>query len=1145
MTTTELLAHLRQLNLRLRVEEDNLVLSGPKGTLTETLRAELAERKMEILALLENASKIAPHEPELQRVSRTDRLPLSFSQQRLWFLDQYEPDRSFYNIPYGLRLVGPLNLSALEQTLHEIVRRHEVLRTAFPDVDGEPFQMISPPTRPSLAVIDLRLHAGGEREDEARRLAGEEARRPFDLINGPVFRTNLIRLDEEDHILLLTAHHIVADGWSMGSLLRELAVLYRAFSQSQPSPLPELAIQFVDYTVWQREWLNGAELERQLSYWKKQLAQFPKRLDLPTDRGRPAVQSYRGARQTFELSHSLAETLKTFSRKEGATLFMILLAAFQTLLYRLSGQDDIVVGCPIANRRKVEVEGLIGFFANTLVLRTDFSGNPSFREMLQRVRRVALDAYEHQDLPFERLVEELNPERSLSHSPLFQAMFVLHNTPEYQVDLPGLTCQQFRLETDTTKFDMTMSLSEQPQGIKGSLEYSTDLFEAETIVRMSGYFRTLLEGIAAAPDRPISDLPLLTDSEIHELLVGWNTTDRDYPRGRCIHELFEKQVDLTPDAVAVIFENTQLTFRELNLRANQLARYLSKLGVGPESLVGVCMERSLEMIIGIMGILKAGAAYLPQDPRFPSERLTLMWNDARVAVLLSQERLAKNIPPFSGTAVYLDRDWEQISSENDTNLESGAVAENLAYVIYTSGSTGTPKGVQVAHHSVVNVLTHVKEAFALTGRDGLPLLANICFDISVMELFLPLITGAKLIVASSQTAVDGTRIGQLMSNQRTTIMHATPATWRLLLQAGWRGRRNITILCGGEALPTDLADELAGNGSKLWNLYGPTETTIYSTAAAYRSELGTGTYSIGRPISNTRIYILDDHLQPVPVGVPGHLYIGGMGLARGYVNRPEITAESFIPDMFSGEAGARMYRTGDLARYLPDGNLDYLGRKDYQIKLRGFRIELGEIEVTLREHSEVLHAVVLAREDVAGDKQLVAYVVLKQAGGATGSQLRAFVKEKLPEYMLPSAFVFLESFPLTSNGKIDRKRLPAPEQDGRPQTICRETAPRTPMEELLSKIWEEVLKLDSVSIYDNFFDLGGHSLKAAQVMSRVRDAVRLHLPVRIIFEAPTVAELALRIEENTSNGWNFEELARNLDEVEAMPEDEVGRRRAK
>lgn len=1141
MTTAEILSHLNQLDVTLRSDNGQLILKAPKGVVTPALRAELTERKAEILALLNNGGAVGPKEPSLQPVSRNGKLPLSFSQQRLWFLDQYEPGKPFYNIPFGLRFSGPLNITALEQSLDEIIRRHELLRTVFSVADGEPVQIITPPVSGSLALVDLRDRSENEREDEARGLAAGEAQRSFDLREGPLCRSTLIRLAEEDHLLVLVMHHIVSDGWSMGVLHRELSSLYRAFSQSQPSPLAELPIQYADYAVWQREWFKGPELERQLSYWKKQLEGAPGVLCLAADHPRPAVQSYRGARRSMELSQDLTVGLKALSRKEGVTLFMTLLAAFQTLLYRYTGQEDVLVGSPIANRTRTEIERLIGFFVNTLVLRTDLSGNASFRELLHRVRNVALEAYEHQDLPFEKLVEELNPQRSLSHAPLFQVMFVMQNAPAAHRDLPGLTSNQVKLDNGTTKFDLSVAMIEQSDGIKGSLEYSTDLFDEATIIRLSRHFRTLLESIVADPEQSVSDLPILTEPEQHELLIGWNDTNRDYPRDKCIHRWVEEQVEKTPDAIAVLFEETKLTYGELNQRANHLAHYLIGLGVGPEIRVGICVERSLELIIGILGILKAGGAYVPLDPCFPKERMAFICEDTRIPVLLSQERLIETLPPFTGELVCLDRDWERISRESNDNPESGAIAENLAYIIYTSGSTGRPKGVQVPHCRVINFLTHVKESLGMTEQDAMPLVANICFDISVMELFLPLVSGARLVVASTHVALDGDRLEQMLSGYRITILHATPATWRVLLQAGWSGLDGLTILSGGEALQSDLAAQLRTKGHALWNLYGPTETAIYSSAAAYRPSSDDPAVSIGRPIANTQIYILDNRLRPLPVGVAGQLCIGGEGLSRGYLNRADLTAESFVPNPFGSEPGARLYKTGDLARYLPDGNIEVLGRIDHQIKLRGFRIEPGEIESVLSEHPGICQSVVLAREDIPGDKRLVAYVVTRGSPAATANQLRAYLKEKLPEYMVPSAFVFLDDMPLTPNGKLDRNALPTPDQS------CRGfehgfAAPGTPVEEMIAGIWAEVLKLEEIGIHDNFFDLGGHSLKATQVMSRVREALQVDLPVRVLFEGPTVAELAARVEPSLPQARELDELARSLAEVESLSDEDLERR---
>jgi amino acid adenylation domain-containing protein len=1086
-----------QVELPLRVLFDHLTV------------AELAQRIEEV-----RSEEPRIPAPPMVPVSRNRGLPLSFSQQRLWFFDQYEPNSSAYNIPSALRLRGVLNVSALEQSLNEIVKRHESLRTQFVVLEGDPVQVISLSLDHALRVIDLREIPSADREERGRCICEEEARRPFDLSRGPLLRSVLIQMGEDDHILLLTMHHIVSDGWSLEVLYGELSVFYQAYSRSQALPLSPLAIQYADFAVWQKEWLVGEVLERQVSYWRNQLAGIPEVLNLPTDRPRPQVQSYRGARQSLELSQELSHGLKALSRSEGVTLFMTLLAAFQTLLYRYTSQEDIVVGSAIANRNCSEIEGLIGFFVNTLVLRTTFRNNPTFRELLGQVKETALQAYAHQDLPFEKLVEELKPTRNLSYSPLVQVMFILHNTPSHVCELEDLTLSQIELDNKTAKLDLSLALTEYSDGIRGFLEYNTDLFDAATIDLLAGHFRTLLEGLVADPCRSIVDLPILTQAERHQLLVQWDDTTRDYPRDKCLHQMFEEQVETSRDAVAVIFEEQQLTYKELNQRANRVAHDLQKRGVTVETMVGIFAERSLEMIVGMLGILKVGGAYVPLDPYYPKERLAFMLEDTHAPVLLTQKRLVESLPAFDGQIVCLD-DVGGTANDSTSNIESGATADNLAYVIYTSGSTGKPKAVQVLHHAVVNLLSHMRAALDLTDQDHLLSLANICFDMSVPELFLPLCMGGRVIVASADNGVDGGQIGELIAGSGTTVMQATPATWDLLLQAGWKGAAHLKLISGGEALQSELAEQLVARASSAWNLYGPTETTVWSSAAKLHVEAGEANICVGRPIANTQIYILDDQLEPVPIGVPGHLHIGGAGVARGYLNRPDLTAEKFIPDPFTREPGARLYRTGDLARYLSSGNIDLLGRLDHQVKIRGFRIELGEVESVLGQHPAVRGTVVVARGDTPGDKNLVAYIVPKQRPAPTSSDLRNFAKQKLPEWMVPSAFVVLDALPLTSNRKVDRSALPAPDQS-RPELEQCFIAPRTPVEEIMAEIWVEVLKLNTIGIHDNFFDLGGHSLLATQVISRARRQFQVELPLRVLFEHPTVMELAQRVEEARS-----------------------------
>jgi len=1059
--------------------------------------------------------------------------PLSFAQQRLWFLDQYEPNSSIYNISYGLRLAGRLNVAALEQTLREIVRRHEALRTTFSMVGGEPVQIIAPSLNHSLLIVDLRDRYENEREDEARRLASEEARRAFDLIRGPLFRTTLIRLGEDDHVLLLTMHHIVSDGWSMGVFYRELSVLYQTFTKGQPSPLLELAIQYADYAVWQREWLKGDVLESQLSYWKKQLEGVPGVLNLPTDRPRPAVQSFRGAQRSIELSKELTERLKALGRKKGVTLYMTLLAAFQALLHRYTGQKDIVVGSPIANRNRTEQEGLIGFFVNTLVLRTNFSGNPTFCELLYRVREMALEAYAHQDLPLEKLVEELRPDRDLSRSPLFQAMFVFQNAPSTTLRIEGLNVSPVRIGVETAKFDLTFSLHEEIEKLKGSLQYNTDLFDEATIMRMLGHFQTLLEGIVLHPEQRISDLPILTEAERCQLLVEWNETKRDYTKEKYLHQLFEEQVKRTPEAVAVVFEDQQLTYRELNHKANQVAHYLQKQGVGPDDLVGICMERSVEMVIGLLGILKAGGAYVPLDPAYPNDRIAYILNDTQASILLTEKRLLEDFglksieisadqigcgdSRFSVleshlTAICLDRDWQEISRESRENLQNQATPSNLAYVIYTSGSTGLPKGVMIEHRNAVAFLSWAHSVFTQEELAGVIASTSICFDLSIFELFAPLTCGGRVLLLENALA-----LSDLDPALEPTLINTVPSVMIELLRLRDFPASICTVNLAGEPLRTSLVQEIYERTSarQVYDLYGPSETTTYST---YTHRTADGVQTIGRPIGNTQVYILDPHLNPVPIGVVGELHIGGNGLARGYFSRPELTKQKFIANPFSADATSRLYKTGDLARYLPDGNIEFLGRIDNQIKLRGYRIELGEIEAVLGQHPAVREAVVLAREDSPEDpaasprtdKRLVAYVVAPPDTSTT--ELRSFLKQKLPEFMVPAAFVCLDSLPLTPSGKVDRRALPAPDQS-RPESGRSYTAPRTAVEELIAGIWAEVLKVNQVGIHDNFFELGGHSLLATRVISRVGATCQVEIPLRFLFEAPTVAGLAERIEQ--------------------------------
>ncbi|MFE1744007.1 amino acid adenylation domain-containing protein [Coleofasciculus sp. H7-2] len=1083
-------------------------------------------------------------------------LPLSFHQQRLWIIHQLEPDSPIYNIPIAIELTGLLNVKALEQSLNQIRQRHEVLQTRFIAVGGQPVQEKFSGLTLNLPVIDLRNLPESKQQQLLEDAKKEEAQRPFDLSQEPLLRVKLLQLSETEHLMLFAMHHIVSDGWSRGVIIQELAALYEAICQGKPSPLPELPIQYADFAAWQRQWLVGEILETQLNYWKQQLTGASPILELPTNRPRPTVNTFRGARQFFTISQPLALSLRALSQQSESTLFMTLLAAFKTLLYRYTGQQDISIGTPMTNRSQRETEPLIGFFVNTLVLRTLLSENMSFQELLARVREVALQAYAHQDLPFEKLVEELQPSRDRSYTPLFQVMFALHTAPKTALQLPGLSLSLVEVETGTAKFDLTLEITDTEQGLTGSLEYNTDLFDAATITRMLGHFQTLLEGIVANPDRRLSDLPLLTAAERYQLLVEWNQTQTDYPADSCFHQLFEQQVEKTPDAIALsarfaialTFEDQYLTYKQLNERANQLAHYLQKKGISTESLVGICVERSLEMMVGLIGILKAGGAYVPLDPSYPQERLSFMLSDAQMPVLLTQQHLIEKLPHHTAKVICLDADWDCISQENVESPSSEVNADNLAYVIYTSGSTGKPKGTLIPHRGLVNYLSWCSQAYAVETGKGAPVHSSLSFDMTITGLFSPLLVGNRVILLPEQ-GIEALGIA-LRQGGDFSLVKITPAQLDLLrhqLTPEEVAGRTKAFIIGGENL---LAQSIAfwqkfAPETVLVNEYGPTETVV--GCCIYQVPLGkheSGSIPIGRPIANTQLYILDRNLQPVPIGVIGELHIGGAGVARGYLNRPELTAQKFIPNPFKnltpqppslqgkgencfslvvvegencsplvvGEGlgeRSRLYKTGDLARYQADGTIEYLGRCDRQVKLRGFRIELEEIESVLAQHPQIRDVVVLIREDEPGPK-LVAYVVPKSAAVPTVSELRSYLQQQLPEYSIPSAFVTLEFLPLTPNGKIDRQKLPSP-GIARPNLDDAFVAPRTPAEQVLAEIWREVLKLEQVGIHDNFFALGGDSIRSIQVRSLVQNR-GLNFSLQQLFQYQTISELAPYLE---------------------------------
>ncbi|HEV3051065.1 MAG TPA: amino acid adenylation domain-containing protein, partial [Longimicrobium sp.] len=982
------------------------------------------------------------------------------------------------------------------------------LRTVFAEVDGSPVQVIAPFGGFALPVEDLAELSEAEREEAVRRRAGEEAQRAFDLSAGPLFRAALLRLGAEDHALLLTVHHIVSDGWSMGVLYRELSALYEAYREGRSSPLPELAVQYADYAAWQREQLQGEVLDRQLAYWKQRLAGAPELLELPTDHSRPAVQTFRGAQERMELPLELLERLQALGRSEGATLYMTLLAAFQVLLGKYSGSDDIVVGSPIAGRTRKEIEDTIGFFVNTLVLRTDLGGDPSFREVLRRAREVTLGAYEHQDVPFEKLVAELQPERSLSHTPLFQVMFAQQNAVERGVALPGLEASEVGADLTSAKFDLFLTARATAQGLRLGLNYSTDLFERGTIERMLGHLARVLEQAAADADVRLSDLELLGPAERALVLEEWSRPQAEYPADRCIHELFEVHAARTPDGVAVTCAGDSLTYRELNERANQLAHYLRRRGVGPEVRVGICVERSLEMVVSILAVLKAGGAYVPLDPAYPVERLAFTLSDAGVPVVLAQEKVRATLTVPEGVElISLDAARAEIAAESAENPASGAGPHSLAYVIYTSGSTGAPKGALIEHRNVARLFSATDAWFGFGPDDVWTLFHSYAFDFSVWELWGALLYGGRVVVVPQLVSRDPEAFHALVQREGVTVLNQTPSAFRQFIQAdGERGGELAlrNVIFGGEALePASLREWVERRGAdtpRLVNMYGITETTVHVTYRLLSREdvFGGSGSPIGRAIPDLRLYVLDPAQRPVPIGVPGELYVGGAGVARGYLNRPELTAARFVDDPF---APGRLYRSGDRVRWVADGTLEYLGRLDEQVKIRGFRIELGEIEAALRQAPGVRDCTVIVREDETGDRRLVAYVV----GEAAAEALRDRLRQSLPEYMVPSAFVALDALPLTANGKLDRKALPAPEFASAEEGYV---APRTRVEEVLARIWAEVLGLERVSVEDSFFDLGGHSLLATRVVSRIREVFDLEMLPWALFEHRTIAGLA-------------------------------------
>ena len=1049
--------------------------------------------------------------PPLIPVPREGDMPLSYAQQRLWFLDQLSPNNAFYNIPAALRLKGRLNVPVLEKTINEIVRRHESLRTLFTNEKGKPKQIILPELKIKLKITDLSKLKPTQREKETMRLVSEDAQQPFKLDTGPLFRVSLIKQSDEEYVILFNMHHIISDGWSTNVLMREVAVLYSAFDKGLPSPLPELAIQYADYAAWQRSWLKDDVLQKQLDYWKNEIGVNPPPLHLPTDFPRPAVQTFNGDTVHASFSKEVSEAVKELSQRQGTTVFMTLLAAFQTFLHLYSRQDEILIGSPIANRTHSETEALIGFFVNTLVLKADVSDDPPFNELLKRTRHTTLGAYAHQDIPFEQLVDELQPERDMSHSPLFQVMFVLQNSSSQggPVETPAIRMEALESDSKTAKFDLTLMMLEDQNGFLAEFEYNSDLFKQETVQRMIRHFENLLTQLAQNPHLQLSGYSLIDKGEEKLLLEEWNRTRTVFPDNTTIHKLFEERVAKTPDAPAVVFEDLTLSFSEINSRANQLAHYLIELGVRPEQLVGISLERSVEMVVALLAVLKAGGVYVPIDPAYPKERIRYIIEDAGMSIMLTQSVLAEKLADTADIMILLDQDLEVVAARPQENPDAAVLPENLAYMIYTSGSTGKPKGTMLQHRGLCNLtMAQIKDFELFEGAHCLQF-ASFSFDASVSEIFTTLISGAALYLAPREKLLPGPGLVQLLKDNEITTVTLPPSVSALLKSEDFPHLR--TLVSAGEACSHELAEQYYKD-RKFINAYGPTENTVCASSYHVRQLPDGGNIPIGKPIDNVQLYILDNNLNPLPIGVPGELHIGGVQLARGYFKRPALTAEKFIPNPFSQKEGERLYKSGDLARWLPDGNIEFLGRIDQQVKVRGFRIELGEIENTLAAHPAVENAVVIAREDTPGDVRLAAYYVSKKDAEPNAESLRALCKAELPDYMVPSTFTALESIPLTANGKVDRGLLPKPEVS-RSELDHVFIAPRTPQEEQLALIFEELLHVEKVGINDSFFELGGHSLLATQLASRIHDAFEVDVPLITVFESPTVSELTLAIEQ--------------------------------
>ena len=1123
-TVTTLLERLQRSDVRVSLEAGKLRVNAPKGMLTDEVKAIIAGRRDEIIETL--AADGGHGRPPgslitLRRIPRVAPLPVSSAQQRLWFDDRMNQGGSHYNVGASVRFRGRLEADVVERALDELAHRHESLRTCIGERDGLPDVHILEAGRVPLERVDLSHLSRVETEGQAHDHAGDCLRAPFDIARGPVARALLVRLGPDHHILTLAVHHIAADGWSLLIAFREICQIYEALAAGRPVPLPGLAVQYVDYAAWERDQLHGGQMGRHLAYWKEALAGSPALLELPADRPRPAAQSLRGRRVRYAFDATLIEQLRQVARRHEATLYMVLLAGFQVLLHRHSGQEDIVVGSPIANRNEPALEGIIGCFVNNVVIRSRVSGSLTFAELLRQVKATTLSAFEHSEVPFDVLVDALRPERSSTHAPVFQVLFTLQSFITHVSGPAGISMERMdRPDLGVSRFDLALEFEDYGDKFEGLYEYSSDLFDHETIVRMHAHFERLLGAIADDFDGRIEDLPLLGADEEGLLVGAWNDTATEHDRSRCLHQLVEAQAVAMPNAIAATAGDAALSYRELEDRANRLAQLLMQRGVKQGSLVGLCLDRTLDIPVALAAVLKTGAAYVPLDPAHPADRLRYTLGDAGVACTLTLKHLAPLIADAGSPLILLDEAQADLASMPATRPEVIVKPEDRAYVIYTSGSTGRPKGVEVEHRNVVAFLEAMRREPGFTREDRLLAVTTLSFDIAGLELWLPLSLGACVTIASRADVLDGERLIAMLEEQGITVLQATPATFRLLLDSGWQGKRDLRVLCGGEALPRDLAAELMPRVRELWNMYGPTETTIWSTVS--RIEDAAAALTIGHPIHNTRVYILERSGQLAPIGVPGELCIAGDGVARGYHDRPELTAEKFVTLTLPGGHCERAYRTGDVARFRTDGRIDFLGRRDHQVKVRGYRIELGEIEAVLATHGGVSQCVVSAREDTPGDQRLVGYVVTTDGAPIDPEAARTTLRSRLPEYMVPNLFVTLSALPLTPNGKVDRKALPAP-QATIPRAIDDDTETlMTPVQRRVAGSWREILRINRIGLYENFFDIGGHSLLLVKLHAALKREFASDLALVELFQWTTVAAQAARL----SAGAAAHEVAR-------------------